>query len=129
MVDPRLTATARAGGITPLTPTFPPGRPTTPAVGATPRFADALGEQLGVRFSAHAQARLQSRGVSFDSIQMARLGGGIDAAAAKGSREALVMVDQVAMVVAVGNRTVVTALAHDEAGPAVFTNIDTAVIT
>ena len=39
------------------------------------------------------------------------------------------LVDRVAMVVAVRNRTVVTALPHDEAGPAVFTNIDSAVIT
>jgi flagellar operon protein len=129
MVDPRLTPAARAGGITPLVPAAPAARPAAPAGADAPRFADALGEQLGVRFSAHAQARLQSRGVSFDSGQLARLGGGIDAAAAKGSREALVMVDQVAMVVAVRNRTVVTALPQDEAGPAVFTNIDTAVIT
>ena len=52
----------------------------------------------------------QSRGVSFDSGQLARLQSGVDAAAAKGSREALVLVDGVAMVVAVRNRTVVTAL-------------------
>ena len=94
-----------------------------------PSFAESLGGELGIRFSAHAQARLQSRGVSFDSGQMARLQSGVDAAAAKGSREALVLLDSVAMVVAVRNRTVVTALPHDETGPAVFTNIDSAVIT
>jgi len=44
-------------------------------------------------------------------------------------RAILVLVDSVAMVVAVGNRTVVTALPHDDATPAVFTNIDAAVIT
>ncbi len=129
MSDPRLSATARAGGISPLVPSAVPARPQAPASADAPRFADALGEQLGVRFSAHATARLQSRGVSLDATQLARLGGGIDAAAAKGSREALVMVDQVAMVVAVRNRTVVTALDQDQTGPAVFTNIDTAVIT
>ncbi len=61
--------------------------------------------------------------------QLARRPSGVDAAAAKGSREALVLVDSVAMVVAVRNRTVVTALPHEDAGPAVFTNIDSAVIT
>jgi len=127
-MDPRLSPAARAGGIAP-TPGIAPAPRSRPADASGPAFADTLGEQLGVRFSSHAKARLESRGVSFDSGQLQRLGGGIDAAAAKGSREALVMVDQVAMVVAVRNRTVVTALPQDEAGPAVFTNIDTAVIT
>jgi flagellar operon protein len=125
-VDPRLSPVSRAGGLTPVEGTRPATRPT-----ATdgPSFAESLGGELGIRFSAHAQARLQSRGVSFDSGQMARLQSGVDAAAAKGSREALVLLDSVAMVVAVRNRTVVTALPHDETGPAVFTNIDSAVIT
>jgi flagellar operon protein len=126
-MDPRLSPTARVGGLYGTTPVARPVRP-TPATSQT-SFADALGERIGFRFSAHATKRLQDRGVSFDSTQLKRLESGIDAAAAKGSREALVMVDSVAMVVAVPNRTVVTALPHDEAGPAVFTNIDSAVIT
>ena len=124
-MDPRLTPAARAGGIGGNADVVRP-RP-APETGAG--FAEALSGQFGVRFSAHAQARLASRGVSFDSTQLARLTGGIDAAAAKGSREALVLVDSVAMVVAVRNRTVVTAMPSEESGPAVFTNIDTAVIT
>jgi flagellar operon protein len=125
-MDPRLTPAARAGALTPVGP----GRAATPRPSPDgPRFADELGRQVGFRFSAHAEQRLAARGVSFDSSQLTRLEGGIDAAAAKGSKEALVLVDQVAMVVAVQNRTVVTALPHDEAGPAVFTNIDAAVIT
>jgi flagellar operon protein len=125
-MDPRLTPAARAGALAPVVP----GRAATSRPSADgPRFADELGRQVGFRFSAHAEQRLAARGVSFDSSQLTRLEGGIDAAAAKGSREALVLVDQVAMVVAVQNRTVVTALPHDEAGPAVFTNIDAAVIT
>jgi flagellar operon protein len=125
-VDPRLTPAARAGALSPVAPASP-AKPRPSSDG--PRFADELGRHVGFRFSAHAEQRLAARGVSFDSSQLSRLEGGIDAAAAKGSREALVLVDSVAMVVAVGNRTVVTALAHDETGPAVFTNIDAAVIT
>ena len=125
-MDPRLSPVSRAGGLTPVEGPRPASRP---ASTDGPSFAESLGGELGIRFSAHAQARLQSRGVSFDSGQMARLQSGVDAAAAKGSRETLVLLDSVAMVVAVRNRTVVTALPHDETGPAVFTNIDSAVIT
>jgi flagellar operon protein len=125
-VDHRLSPVSRAGGLTPVEGARPAARP---AATTGPSFAESLGGELGIRFSAHAQARLASRGVSFDSSQMARLQSGVDAAAAKGSREALVLLDSVAMVVAVRNRTVVTALPHDETGPAVFTNIDSAVIT
>ena len=125
-MDPRLSPVSRAGGLTPVEGTRPAARP---ASADGPSFAESLGGELGIRFSAHAQARLQSRGVSFDSGQMARLMSGVDAAAAKGSREALVLLDSVAMVVAVRNRTVVTALPHDESGPAEFTNNDSAVIT
>ena len=129
MVDPRLSPVSRAGGLSPVDGVRPTARPAPTAPADGPTFAESLGGQLGIRFSAHAQARLDSRGVSFDSGQLARLQSGVDAAAAKGSREALVLVDSVAMVVAVRNRTVVTALPHEDAGPAVFTNIDSAVIT
>jgi len=129
VVDPRLSPVSRAGGLSPVDGVRPAARPAPTAPADGPSFAESLGGQLGIRFSAHAQARLDSRGVSFDSGQLARLQSGVDAAAAKGSREALVLLDSVAMVVAVRNRTVVTALPHDESGPAVFTNIDSAVIT
>jgi flagellar operon protein len=127
--DPRLSPVSRAGGLSPVDGVRPATRPAPTAPAGGPSFAESLGGQLGIRFSAHAQARLDSRGVSFDSGQLARLQSGVDAAAAKGSREALVLVDSVACVVAVRNRTVVTALPHEDAGPAVFTNIDSAVIT
>jgi flagellar operon protein len=52
----------------------------------------------------------------------------VDRAAAKGSRDSLVLLDQTAMVVSVKNRTVITALGRDQARDNVFTNIDSAVI-
>lgn len=125
-MDSRLTAANRLGVVH-----APPGA-TAPArsVGtAGGDFRSALDGALGFRFSAHAEERLRSRGVSFDAGQLQRLGDGIDAAARKGSREALVLVDGVAMVIAVSNRTVVTALPGEGGAPNVFTNIDAAVIT
>jgi flagellar operon protein len=92
-------------------------------------FADRLAEaSRGVRFSSHATERLAQRGVSLDASQLRRLAGGVAQAASKGSRSALVLVDRVAMIVAVPERTVVTAMPTDQAGQGVFTNIDAAVV-
>ena len=53
----------------------------------------------------------------------------MDKLAAKGGRESLVLVDRMAFVVSVKNRTVITAV--DQAGmrDQVFTNIDSAVLS
>ena len=126
-MDPRLTAASRLGLVRPLERTDVPARPMATETGGG--FRAALDGALGFKFSAHAEERLRSRGVSFDAGQLTRLGQGIDAAASKGSREALVLVDGVAMVIAVKNRTVVTAMPGENDGPSVFTNIDAAVIT
>ena len=79
-------------------------------------------------FSGHATERLAQRGVSLDASQMRRLEHSVSQAASKGSRSALVLVDRVAMIVAVPERTVVTAIPTDQAGQGIFTNIDAAVV-
>ena len=53
---------------------------------------------------------------------------GVDRAAAKGAKESLVMIDDVALVVSVKNRTVITAVDKAQLKENVFTNIDSAVI-
>ena len=63
-----------------------------------------------------------------DPQTVERLEKGVDLAASKGSRAAVVMVDDNAYVVAVQNRTVITALDQAHMKDQVFTNIDTAVI-
>ena len=91
--------------------------PAAPAAGA-----DAL------RFSAHAQTRLQSRHIDLQAghLKPAAIGGG--RAASKGSKDALVLMDDMAFVVSVTNRTVVTVVDKDNLKQNVFTNIDSAVI-
>jgi len=100
-----------------------------------------VGEQIGivpgtpagdspitVKWSAHAAARLRQRGISLSQEQLVRLEQAVDKAAGTGARDALVMMDDTAMVVSVKNKTVITALAKDQARDNVFTNIDSAVI-
>lgn len=95
-----------------------------------PSFADVLrSEQAqGVTFSRHALQRLERRGIQLDQPALERLGDGVTRAAGKGSRASVVFVDGTAFVVAVPNRTVLTAVDPEHMREQVFTNIDSAVI-
>ena len=100
------------------------------AQGAGPAFSQLLEQQLRqpVKLSAHAEARLRSSRIELTKEDMARLEGAIDKVAAKGGRESLVLLGDLALVVSVKNRTVITAVAPDRLKENVFTNIDSAVI-
>jgi flagellar operon protein len=116
----------------------PPVGATTPAAPATgmrgavapkgPSFAEVLKRQDGVQFSGHALERVQRRGIDTSPQTLARLDGAVQRAAAKGSRESVVLVDGTAFVVSVRNKTVITAVDAQSMREHVFTNIDSAVI-
>ncbi len=95
-------------------------------------FARTLDEAMGtpapVRFSGHAAERIRARGIQLSPGDLANLARAVDRAAAKGGRESLVLSSSLAYVVHVPSRTVVTALAGDQAKGSVFTNIDSAVV-
>ena len=96
-----------------------------------PAFADVLKGVAGappVQFSKHAVQRLERRNLAVDTASMQRLQDGVDRAAGKGARDAVVLVDDTAFVVSVRNRTVITAVGKDQMKDHVFTNIDSAVI-
>lgn len=107
-----------------------PNRPTQPvAAPQGPSFAELLAHRTsGVQFSNHALQRLGRRGIEVDQATLARLDDAVGRAAAKGAREAVVLVDSSAFVVSVRNRTVITAIDRDQLRDHVFTNIDSAVI-
>ena len=94
-------------------------------------FDDILSEEIrkeGIKFSGHAQTRLKSRGIELTSNGISRLSEAISRAQSKGAKESLILLDDLAMVVSVINRTVITAVDNCEAEDHVFTNIDSAVI-
>ncbi|WP_258359721.1 TIGR02530 family flagellar biosynthesis protein [Moorella sulfitireducens (nom. illeg.)] len=110
-------------------PAAPAGK--TPANGSWPGqdFRTILNEKLaGLKFSRHASERLESRQINLSPEQMARLEQGVDKAAVKGARESLVLLDDLALVVSIKNRTVITAATRQELRDNVFTNIDSAVL-
>ena len=92
------------------------------------RLAAGTGRADQLRFSGHAVDRVKQRGIDLGPEQLARLEDGVNRAAAKGGRDALVLVDRTAFVVSVRNRTVVTAVDSEHMKEQVFTNIDSAVI-
>ena len=101
---------------------------------AAPGFDALLGSKLTdapspVRWSAHAVQRLGQRQLAVTPEMQQRLEGAVDKLAAKGGREAIVMMDKLAVVVSVTNRTVITAVDQDGMKDQVFTNIDSAAIT
>jgi len=71
---------------------------------------------------------MQSRGISFKPDEMSRLNDAIDKAAAKGSKNTLMLMGDNALIVSVKNRTVVTAMDREAMKENVFTNIDSTVI-
>jgi flagellar operon protein len=84
-------------------------------------------ENTVLKFSKHASERLISRNIDLSASQLSRLESGAKMASEKGIKESLVMVDDLAFIVNVKNKTVVTAVNDGE--DRVFTNIDGAVIT
>ena len=87
-----------------------------------------LTEGQPLRFSKHANARLESRGIDLTLEQTARLESGVNQAMEKGIKESLVLIDSLAFIVNVPSKTVVTAMDQTETDRNVFTNIDGAVI-
>ena len=98
-------------------------------------FAEVLQRQFNdgttgraLVFSCHARDRLATRGISLAPQQLSRLQAGVDRAAGKGARDSLVLLDDLAFVVNVKSRTVITAVAGQSKREGVFTQIDSAVI-
>ena len=115
-------------------PIGPPGgiRPASPAPVRTaggPSFQDALnGAAAGSSFSNHAQKRIERRDLDLDPARLDRLNSAISRAAEKGARNSVVMLDDLAVVVDIRDRKVVTAINAESGKERVFTNIDSVVI-
>ena len=111
----------------------PPAPRPTEARGAA--FADALrrAEQGtrpddGISLSAHAERRIEERGISLDAAERQSLADAVQLLDAKGAREALLLRADAAFVVSVPSRTVVTAVSTDEMRDRAFTQIDSALV-
>lgn len=80
-----------------------------------------------LKFSSHAQSRLNSRELSLSDSDYTRLENAVSKAEAKGANESLVIMDNKAFIVSIPNKTVITALDQNQLNSQVVTNIDSAV--
>lgn len=88
-----------------------------------------LSESRDVKISKHAAMRLEARNISLDALRLEKLRTAVDRAQAKGVKDSLVVMEDVALLVNIPNRTVITAVKQSELKENVFTNIDGAVFT
>jgi flagellar operon protein len=93
-----------------------------------PKIAPLKAELSQLKFSNHAVERMQSRGISYSPQDLTRLGEAIQKAAAKGSKDTLILMDQSALIVSVKNNTVVTVMDKNALKENVFTNIDSTIV-
>jgi flagellar operon protein len=93
-----------------------------------PSFADALSQAQNVRFSSHAQKRMEARDIQLGDDGLARLTQAVDQVAQKGGKESLVLMDDLAFIVNIKDRLVVTALDGESRKGNIFTQIDSVVI-
>jgi flagellar operon protein len=92
-------------------------------------FQSVLQEELrGLTFSRHAQERLEARKIQLNDSDLTNLQNAVNRAEEKGSKDSLVLLRDMAFIVSVRNRTVVTAMDSEHMKQNVFTNIDSAVI-
>lgn len=112
---------------TPVTSNLPSVKP--PAQKS--KFADTLAQKTedhSIRFSNHAQKRLQSRDIQLNDAGLERLAKAVEKVDKRGGRDSLVLMDEMAFIVNVKDRLVVTALDARERGEGVFTQIDSVVL-
>jgi flagellar operon protein len=94
-----------------------------------PEFAEILKSKVDeLKFSAHAQSRLKSRNIAMTEQVMEKLSKAVSGARSKGANNSLILLKDMAFIVNVPNRTVVTAMDGESIRDNVFTNIDSTVL-
>ena len=84
--------------------------------------------QQSLKISSHAQKRLDSSQVTLSDRDFQRIDGAVARAGEKGFNQSLIMLDNLALVVSVKNKVVITAVDEARQSEGVFTNIDSVVI-
>lgn len=81
-----------------------------------------------IKFSAHAQRRLEERNINLDKTFMEQVNEAFAKVESKGAKQSLLLLGDVALIASVKNKTIVTAMDGENMNDHVFTNIDSAVI-
>jgi len=111
-------------GVQPALPT--PAHPRAASTQAS-SFAETLAEAQNLKFSNHAQKRLEKRNITLSDEGLSRLNSAVVKAEKRGGQESLVLMDDLAFIVNIRDRLVVTAMDADSRRDGVFTQIDSVV--
>lgn len=84
--------------------------------------------QTAVKFSKHAEDRMQSRNIVFTDREIEDIGKALVNAEKKGVKDTLILTDKAALIASAKNKTVITTVPKDQLRENVFTNIDGAII-
>jgi len=98
----------------------------------TDSFHDILSGKLSdakqIKLSAHAQRRMIERNVELDQTDWLKINNALNKAESKGANNSLVIHKDLALIISVKNRTVISAMDEESMKEHIFTNIDSAVI-
>jgi len=95
----------------------------------TKSFEDVLNEEITrIKFSQHAKNRVEARNLELSSEDLSKLDEAVDKANEKGAKDSMIFLRDMAFIVNVKNRTVITALDSEQIKDNVFTNIDSVLI-
>ncbi len=85
-----------------------------------------------LRLSVHAEARLRTRDIHLTQADAAQINQAVEIAQSKGAQESLILYDDLALIVSIRNKLVITAMERGDsaagAGAKVFTHIDSAIV-
>jgi len=98
---------------------------------AEPGFKEILDQQVNrrdIKFSGHSIKRMEQNNINLSSVQVEKLTNAVNKAAQKGSKDSCIVMDNIAFVVSIDNRTVVTVVEGERMKDNSFTNIDSAVV-
>ena len=93
-------------------------------------FEEVFNKELNkLKFSSHAQSRMVSRNLSLDDSELQSLNSAVSRAEEKGAKDTLVILNEMAFIVNIPNKTVITAVSRDKLESSVVTNIDSVVLS
>ena len=89
---------------------------------------EKIADEQKIKFSAHAKTRIESRDIELTADNVAQLANALDRAQNKGAHDSLIVMNDLAFIANVDNRTIITAIDNEALNENVFTNIDSAVL-
>lgn len=87
-------------------------------------FEELLNSEKKLKFSSHAQKRMESRNITINADEMRKIEDGVAKLRNKGCQDSVILSNERAYVISIKNNTVVTIVDEASLRDNVFTNID-----